>query len=1229
VTGFKRLGVAAAILASSLCNHALATRYMENLGRGMVATRVSSSQVYVGWRMLGTDPAGIGFNLYRQTNGGTATKLNGSTVITTSTNYLDTSTSTSNSYTYYVKPVISGVEQAASASFTIASTVPSRKYLPIPLQAVPRGVYDQTTDTSYEVNHVYVGDLNGDGEYELIVKRLPLNDPNDYRTIKLEAYKMNGTFLWRVDLGPNVDVENSTQTATVLVYDFNGDGKAEVFAKTGEGTKFADGTTIGDTNGDGITDYRVHPYPHPTTFYHVQAGPEFVSMMDGMTGAELSRANFIPRGNITDWGDNYGHRASFTFATVAYLDGIHPSIVISRGPGDVMVVQAWDFTSGQIVPRWNWTARGKTFAAGTWWADGHTIRAVDVDGDGKDELSWGSCMLDDNGTVLYTTAMGHGDRFQITKFDPNRVGLQCFHIEQNNSTLLDSAFYDAGTGAFIQSSYRTAVGDAGRSDAGDYDASVKGLEYYSTMGQMFSCKGVKIWDIESGGFPALGIWWDADLQREIFTAADGDGHNPVINKWTASTRSCGRLLSLYSDDGSYSVTTPYAARVAFVGDILGDWREEFVVETSDRTKLRVYSAQTVSTDRIYTLMHNPAYRNAVTVKGYLCTNYPDFYMGQDMATPSAPDIMLVGVTTTPSPNPMTWVSVPAVAGVQSVTMTATTATSAGGVQYYFTCTAGGGHSSAWQASTTYTDTGLMPGVTYTYTVKARDAVNTSQITSSSSPASVLLNTGPIPDPMTWASAPAATGISGITMTATTAASSGGVEYYFTCTAGAGHSSGWQTSATYVDTGLASGVSFTYVVQARDRVTTSRVTAASSALSATTSPIPSLPAPGAYWPLDESAGDIAHDFSGNANQGTLTGAGLPSWDSGVYGSCLTFGANGGRVFVPHSASISFGDQDFSVSLWLKEPATITSGTQHEILIKGTFGSPTDAGSGKRYELYRKRDVNGDIFYWTIDDGAHMTELGIPATSICTGTWVHVVAVRDSVSNQLRLYANGVQKSMLSSVVTDISQAESLWLGDAGMAGSLDDVRIYACALTADQVAAIYLGCGLADTTPPMPDPMTWANAPASVSYNTILMAASAASDAAGVEYYFANITDPNHDSGWQDSVSFSDANLANNATYVYRVRARDKSAWHNETAPSDQAAAETPLYSCLTSPSTDLNGDCQTTLLDVAVFSNSWMLSGVSIPADFSGDGVVDFNDMTVLVGEWLQCGRMPQTECLQ
>jgi rhamnogalacturonan endolyase len=626
------------VLCGILTGSVSAQRLMENLGRGIVAINKGNGRVYISWRFLGTDPEGMGFNVYRSTNNEAALKLN-TAPITNSTNYSDSGVDITKSNAWFVKPVYNNIEMSASKSFTLPSGAPVRNFIVLPLQPL----------TGYYTLHVYVGDIDGDGEYDYIVKRFPDDASNN---VLLEAYLNDGTYKWRIDLGPNMEQGNYSANPFALVYDFNSDGKAEVFMRSSEGTKFADGTKIGDVNKDGTNDYRTLPPGFAGYMLLGDNCPEFISMVDGLTGRELARTDYIARGPKSEWntlwGDNYGNRMSFNFVGVAYFDGVHPSIIASRGEGVKMDIVAWDYANNVFTKRWTWTPRGKLFPNGQSWHEFHNIRIVDLDGDGKDEVSWGVNAIDDNGTPLYLAPsdLGHGDRFCISDLDPDRPGLENFVVQQHKNisgTKILAALLDAKTGEKIKT-FEGPAADIGRGDAADIDPTHKGYELFSfASGSMFNCHGDSI--ASSIPYPALSIWWDGDLLREIFHASDGNGTNPIINKWNYSNNSTSRLLSLYNEGGSYSTKTTYAGRPPLYGDIMGDWREEIICENVDRTELRIFSTSIPTSYRIYTLMHNPAYRACMNPKYYLTTNQTDYYLGDSMNKPPLPNIKLIGEKT--------------------------------------------------------------------------------------------------------------------------------------------------------------------------------------------------------------------------------------------------------------------------------------------------------------------------------------------------------------------------------------------------------------------------------------------------------------------------------------------------------------------------------------------------------------------------------------------------------
>ena len=583
---------------------ASAQRQMEHLGRGVVVLHSASSQAYIGWRLLVTDPDNVGFNVYRSANGGAWTKLN-SSVITNTTDYLDTTASFTVSNAWRIVPVTNNVESTPSVAYGLAANSPVRQYLYWPLSTVTNG-----GAPAYDVKFCWVGDLDGDGEYDYVVDRLStVMATNQF----LQAYTRDGRCLWQMDMGPNsvyqYNIEPGASAISigdkdnVTVYDLDGDGRAEVCVRTARGVVLPNGTTI--TGADDTTQY--------------------LSIFDGMTGKELARTT------ITNLWFGEGPM-NFRFG-IMYCDGVRPSLLLQgenrTGSGRFnQETMTFDFRHGQLTRRWFSTNE---------LAWGHQIRIMDVNRDGIDDLiNIGSATSGANGQVLWDTGLGHGDRFHMTDMDPEHPGLEMFAIQQDNPTLLATALINAYDGQMIKKWYMGAVGDVSRGVALDMDPNYRGCEMYSTQPGIFDCKGNQIW--ANNLWAPEGVWWDADLTREFEDGAGSGALNPVINKYNPTTHSADRLFSIYSNDGSYSTHQAYGGRAAFWGDLFGDWREELVLVQSDYAALRVYTTKIQATNRLYCLMQNPSYRCQATCKGYYQASYVDYYLGNDMPVPPVPPV---------------------------------------------------------------------------------------------------------------------------------------------------------------------------------------------------------------------------------------------------------------------------------------------------------------------------------------------------------------------------------------------------------------------------------------------------------------------------------------------------------------------------------------------------------------------------------------------------------------
>ncbi|MET8199338.1 cellulose binding domain-containing protein [Micromonospora taraxaci] len=578
---------------------------MENLDRGLISVRSGSGNL-VSWRLLGTENSAVSFHLYRG-----STRVNASP-ITGATNYLDSGAAAGSAYT--VRAVVDGVEQAASAPALQFGA----GYLDVPLQVPAGGSTPSGESYTYSANDASVGDLNGDGTYEIVLKWDPSNAKDNSQSgytgnVYVDAYTLTGTRLWRVDLGRNIRA--GAHYTQFQVYDYDGDGRAEVAMKTADGTRSGTGQVIGSSSAD----YR-------NSSGYVLSGPEYLTMFNGQTGAILSTVTYDPpRGTVSSWGDSYGNRVDRFLAGTAYLDGQRPSLIMARGYYTRAVIAAWDFRNGTLTKRWTFDSNssGNGAAAGQ---GNHQLSVADVDGDGRQEIVYGAATVDDNGRLLHSTGNGHGDALHVGDLDPSRSGLEVFKVDEDGSKP-SSYFADARTGQVLWST--PASGDNGRGVSADIWAGSPGAESWSSAASgLANTRGQNIGrKPSSANFLA---WWDGDPVRELL-----DGTK--IDKYGTGGET--RLLDgsgVASNNGTKS--TP-----ALSGDILGDWREEVIWRTTDSRALRIYSTPTPTSVRLYTLMHDPQYRVAIAWQNtaYNQPPHPGFFIGNGMgSTPPTPNIHL-------------------------------------------------------------------------------------------------------------------------------------------------------------------------------------------------------------------------------------------------------------------------------------------------------------------------------------------------------------------------------------------------------------------------------------------------------------------------------------------------------------------------------------------------------------------------------------------------------------
>jgi rhamnogalacturonan endolyase len=642
-------------------------RQVEYLTRGVNVSYLGGGQAYVDWRLLGTDPGSIAFNLYRVSGIGAAVKRN-ATPLTTVTNFTDTGLTTSQPTTYFVKPVINGVEGEASESFTLPANPPTRQYRSVPLQIPAGGVTPAGDFYTYSANDTSVADLDGDGVYELIVKWDPSNAKDNSQSgytgnVYLDAYELDGTRLWRIDLGRNIRA--GAHYTQFIVYDFDGDGRAEMAVKTAPGTIDGAGKPVLLGAAKVTDDYR-------SSSGYILSGPEYLTIFDGLTGSNLVTAPYTPpRGTVSSWGDSYGNRVDRFLAGVAYLDGQRPSLLMARGYYTRTVVAAYDFRDGRLTERWIFdTGTSSSDPLAAYKGQGaHSLTVGDVDGDGRDEVVYGAMTIDDDGSGLYTTRLGHGDALHLSDMVPSRPGLEVFQVHESEAAHkgMGGTLRDAATGEVI--AFVPGTGDIGRGVAFDIDPRYPGYELLTSSGGVYAADGTQI-QASSNAFLNFGIWWDGDPLRELL---DGT----TIADWRIGSSGTGGRVNLVFAPPGVSSNNGTKQTPALLADLYGDWREEVIWRASDSSELQIWSTTIASSMRLPTLMHDTQYRAAVAWQnvGYNQPPHPSYFIGHDMAMPGQPNVY---VATANQPPTLTSVSAlaPTVAGT-SVVLTAT-ATDDGG-----------------------------------------------------------------------------------------------------------------------------------------------------------------------------------------------------------------------------------------------------------------------------------------------------------------------------------------------------------------------------------------------------------------------------------------------------------------------------------------------------------------------------------------------------------------------
>lgn len=642
--------------------------------RGTLNHTSGYSHALVSWRLLPTDPTNIAFDIYKSEDNGQETKLN-ETPVTNSTCWADKTINARTTSVYRV--TVAGSEQTL-CEYTFTPQMAETFY-----RAIRLNPHVPDPALTYAANDAQVGDLDGDGVMEIILKRQPYDGANQggWRegTTLLEAYKLDGTFLWQIDMG--INIRSGSHYTSFIVCDFDGDGKCEIAFRSSEGTRFANGDKITDANGN-VNDYRQKD-PSGKGWYSGKSlhstcglifdGPEYISIVNGQ-GIEVGRTDNIPRGGEGSnyerakywhsyWGDDYGNRMDRFFIGAAYLDGIpengirkaNPSVIITRGIYRNWQVWALDFNGSSLLPRWKFNTNDKGCES---YRDmgSHTFRVADLNGDGYDEILYGSAAIARNGKGLYCTGNGHGDALHVGKFIPDRPGLQVVACFENPNKYINNGFgygcavFDAATGKFItghaggassgsgddnadeEDEDKDPPGDVGRCLVADIIPDSPGHEYWSSEASgVYSCQTGQLL---STTLPSAktgsksynnAIFWTGDLTRQMLD-------DVMVHSYTKSAPwDKSRVITFtYYGGGVYSNNST-KANPCYYGDFLGDYREEVIYRSKDGEYIYLFSSNHPTEHRFVHLMNDHTYdmSQAMQNVGYNQPTHMGYYIGAD------------------------------------------------------------------------------------------------------------------------------------------------------------------------------------------------------------------------------------------------------------------------------------------------------------------------------------------------------------------------------------------------------------------------------------------------------------------------------------------------------------------------------------------------------------------------------------------------------------------------
>ena len=625
-------------------------RVMEKLDRGTVAVKTNGG-VYLSWRLLGTESlTNQAFDIYRDSEKIYTTGEHDATC------YTDSKGTADNKYTVVPKGEAIDKTEAVDV-WTTNTTYKGRSvaYKDIAFKVPDGGKTPTDEEYTYTANDMSVGDLDGDGEYEYIVKWDPSNSKDNSvkgytGKVYLDAYELDGTLLWRIDLG--VNIRAGAHYTQYMVYDFDGDGKSEVILKTAPGSKDGEGNYVSKagkniTKGDDAKDYR----NSSGLLMGKDGGPEYLTVFNGETGAAMQTVDFDPPRSIltsSKWGDSYANRSERYLAAVAYLDGVHPSVVMTRGYYTYVYAAAYTWDGTDLKEQWLSTNTPTEKNGGTGctvkYADGtsknntnktlyaqgaHSVSVADVDNDGYDEIIFGSAVLDHDGTVLTYDGRGHGDAEHVSDFDNDgkQEIFMAHEAGKHNDDIIPYAVDIKRYNGDIM--LQAAKGDIGRGIMDnvddDYALSSGNLSLFWSVAAdgIYNQAGEKVGNIPNtngSNMENFAVYWDGDLGRELL-----DG-----NKLVKYSIKSGTERIYYNSKNSTlpgSINNSTKSNACLTADLFGDWREEIVLRYGDG--VRIYFS-TIPTDyRLTTLMHDSQYRCAIAWQnvGYNQSPHTSYYIG--------------------------------------------------------------------------------------------------------------------------------------------------------------------------------------------------------------------------------------------------------------------------------------------------------------------------------------------------------------------------------------------------------------------------------------------------------------------------------------------------------------------------------------------------------------------------------------------------------------------------